>query len=186
MLFPSILLWMEGTKEIFAEAFRRLKVNNPSGKITVKRIAEEAGFDRHTFYYHFSCIDDLVSWIIDAKLLTLFENDDVTWEDVIHSAIAVFMDDSWFELATRINEDTYSMLIRKIAPIIEKDIRGREDIARLHDKDIHLISSSAVWAITGAFYSWLSDPDWRKERNMAEKLIKLVRHYIDEGIAVFS
>ena len=114
---------MDETKEIFAEAFRRLKVQNPTGKITVKRIAEEAGFDRHTFYYHFSGIDDLVSWIIDSKLLTLFENKDVRWESTIRSAVALFTDDSWFELATRINESTYSLLIRKIAPIIARDIK---------------------------------------------------------------
>ena len=54
---------MDTTKEIFAEALRRLKLRDPNARITVKKIAEEAGFDRHTFYYHFSSIDDLISWI---------------------------------------------------------------------------------------------------------------------------
>ena len=177
---------MDETKEIFAEAFRRLKVQNPTGKITVKRIAEEAGFDRHTFYYHFSGIDDLVSWIIDSKLLTLFENKDVRWESTIRSAVALFTDDSWFELATRINESTYSLLIRKIAPIIARDIKESDEGRKLRDKDISLIAHSAVWAVSGAFYSWLSDPAWRSEKDMADKLIMLIRRYIDNGVEVFS
>lgn len=182
--FQSILSVMEGTKEIFAEAFRRLKVQNPDGKITVKRIAEEAGFDRHTFYYHFSSVDDLISWIIDSKLLTIFANDDVSWEDIIHSAVSLFMDDSWSELATKINESTYALMISKITPFIEKDMAWHG--TAMEEKDIRLISQSAVWAVSGAFHSWMENPDWRDETDMAEKLIRLIRRYIESGVDIFS
>ena len=164
--FQSILSVMEGTKEIFAEAFRRLKVQNPDGKITVKRIAEEAGFDRHTFYYHFSSVDDLISWIIDSKLLTIFANDDVS------------------ELATKINESTYALMISKITPFIEKDMAWHG--TAMEEKDIRLISQSAVWAVSGAFHSWMENPDWRDETDMAEKLIRLIRRYIESGVDIFS
>ena len=127
-----------------------------------------------------------MSWIIDSKLLTLFENKDVRWESTIRSAVALFTDDSWFELATRINESTYALLIRKIAPIIARDIKESDEGRKLRDKDISLIAHSAVWAVSGAFYSWLSDPAWRSEKDMADKLIMLIRRYIDNGIEVFS
>ena len=130
--------------------------------------------------------DDLSEDLVYNLTKTLFENKDVRWESTIRSAVALFTDDSWFELATRINESTYSLLIRKIAPIIARDIKESDEGRKLRDKDISLIAHSAVWAVSGAFYSWLSDPAWRSEKGMADKLIMLIRRYIDNGVEVFS
>ena len=185
MAFHPYFRWMEGTKEIFAEAFRRLKINNPNGRITVKRIAEEAGYDRHTFYYHFSSVDDLISWFIDDKLIKLFDDEDSAWEKVICSTLSLFSDEAWSGLATRINADTYALLIKKIEPVVAKDVRARDREGKLSGKDVSLIASSAVWAIAGFIRTWLSEERWMDEKEMAEKIIDLIRHYIDDGIAVF-
>ena len=179
---------MDSTKEIFAEALRRLKLRDPNARITVKKIAEEAGFDRHTFYYHFSSIDDLISWIMDSKLISILDADGVAWENTIRSIISFFADDSWIEIAQRGSEETYRMMIEKITPLLISDIREKcaEENIRLSDDDINLIASSATWGIAGAFNRCLDMSASKRGELMADRLVLVIRHYLDDAVAVFS
>ena len=51
------------TKEAIAAALRRLLTQKPLSKITVTDIARECKVSRHTFYYHFRDVRDLLEWI---------------------------------------------------------------------------------------------------------------------------
>ena len=186
--FNPYSLAMEGTKEIFAEAFRRLKVRDPNARITVKRIAEEAGFDRHTFYYHFSSIDDLVSWIMDSKLISIIDASDAAWEKAVYSIIAFFSDDSWTEIAQRETGEKYNMIIEKIEPLIAADVSARcEERHADIDRDVAgMIANAATWALAGAFQRCLMLDAGKRGEAMADSLISMIRRFIDDAIAVFS
>lgn len=56
------------TKEDFEEAFWRLYTTMPLEKITVSRLCELAGYNRATFYLHFSDIYELLGSIEDRLL----------------------------------------------------------------------------------------------------------------------
>ena len=57
----------DAARAAFAEAFRKLQISNPSGRLTVKDIAALSGYDRHTFYYYFNGIHDLMEWVFDEE-----------------------------------------------------------------------------------------------------------------------
>ena len=52
----------DATKRAMANAFVELSKEKPPVKISVREVAQRAGIDRQTFYYHFDTIDDLVSF----------------------------------------------------------------------------------------------------------------------------
>lgn len=55
----------QDTKEMIAEATRRLLVEKRVKKLTVKDIVEECRITRQTFYYHFEDIPDLFRWVLE-------------------------------------------------------------------------------------------------------------------------
>ena len=55
------------TKQDIADAFKRLLAHMPLDKVTVTALAEESGITRQTFYYHFSDLYDLISWIYSTE-----------------------------------------------------------------------------------------------------------------------
>ena len=52
------------TKKILCESLISLLESTPMNQITVKELCDKADINRNTFYYHFECIDDLLSEII--------------------------------------------------------------------------------------------------------------------------
>ena len=78
---------MDDTKRVFAEALRRLQRERRGAKITVTDIAEAAGFDRHTFYYHFSSLFDLLVWMFEDEIDRLSEIAGSDWARMIEGSL---------------------------------------------------------------------------------------------------
>jgi len=53
------------TKELIAEAVKRLLMQKKVKKLTVKDIVDECSITRQTFYYHFEDIPDLLKWVLE-------------------------------------------------------------------------------------------------------------------------
>ena len=53
------------TKELIAEAVKRLLMQKEGQKLTVKDIVDECSITRQTFYYHFEDIPDLLKWVLE-------------------------------------------------------------------------------------------------------------------------
>lgn len=56
------------TKRALAEALKKMMEKKLLSKITVTDLAEACGINRHTFYYHFRDIYDLVEWIYCSEV----------------------------------------------------------------------------------------------------------------------
>ena len=59
------------TKEAIADALGSLLQEKPLGKITIREIAERAGLDRQTFYYHFGTRDEALQFLCRLKLSSI-------------------------------------------------------------------------------------------------------------------
>lgn len=70
------------TKQNLADAFRRQLERKTVDRITVTDIVRECGVDRHTFYYHFRDLYDLMSWIFleDARRAVGGNKTPETWK----------------------------------------------------------------------------------------------------------
>ena len=63
---------MQGKQEtntLLAESFKKLALQHPIEKITIKEITDQAGVIRPTFYNHFQDKYELLEWIILTDLL---------------------------------------------------------------------------------------------------------------------
>ena len=61
------------TKEIIADATKKLLFEKKVKKLTVKDIVEECHITRQSFYYHFSGIPKLIEWILQQHNAQIFE-----------------------------------------------------------------------------------------------------------------
>ena len=50
------------TKQILEESLKKLMLQKPLDKITIRDLTEDCGISRMAFYYHFKDIYDLVEW----------------------------------------------------------------------------------------------------------------------------
>ncbi len=65
----------ERTKRLLADALIGLLREVPYAKISVRAVAERAGVDRQTFYYHFSTMNDLAEYTCRLSLSSLLSSD---------------------------------------------------------------------------------------------------------------
>ena len=63
------------TKKALENAFIALLEERPLSKITVADIADKAGVNRHTFYYHFRNVDDMIVFSVKETLDSLYSED---------------------------------------------------------------------------------------------------------------
>lgn len=56
------------TKDALADALVSILLNNEPGAITVKAVAETAGVDRQTFYYHFEGMEGLIGYLSEREV----------------------------------------------------------------------------------------------------------------------
>ena len=50
------------TKQILEESLKKLMLQKPLDKITIRDLTEDCDISRMAFYYHFKDIYDLVEW----------------------------------------------------------------------------------------------------------------------------
>ena len=59
------------TKQILEESLKKLMLQKPLDKITIRDLTEDCGISRMAFYYHFKDKYDLVNWIFDTDFISL-------------------------------------------------------------------------------------------------------------------
>ncbi len=57
------------TKKALAASLKKLLEKQPLSKITVTDITEDCEVNRHTFYYHFQDVYDLIDWIYENEAI---------------------------------------------------------------------------------------------------------------------
>lgn len=70
------------TKKAIINSFEKLLQRNAFDKITVKKIVDECGINRNTFYYYFDDIYDLLDEFLDFESdLMLSKADGIPWQE---------------------------------------------------------------------------------------------------------
>ena len=65
------------TKQMITEKLFELLSREKSENVTVKRLVEECGISRQTFYYHFQDIYDLLKWTLEQEAIEVVKNFDL-------------------------------------------------------------------------------------------------------------
>ena len=162
------------TKAALSKALIELSQEMSVNKITVGDVAERCGVSRHTFYYHFTDLFDLIIWTFCnmTDRLSL-----LNWKTVCmdvaknaiknkNFAIAVFHSEykeAFLERIFYIAEEFFNSALSRLYPSLE---------------DLVYISRMAAYAVSGTIKDWF-------ENNLDDTYLKARRgidHILSRGV----
>lgn len=77
----------EITKHVLTNSLKKLMIQKPVDKISIREITEDCGLNRQTFYYHFSDIYNQLEWMFEQEVMELFsqyEGEQIWTEGLLH------------------------------------------------------------------------------------------------------
>ena len=88
------------TKQILEESLKKLMLQKPLDKITIRDLTEDCDISRMAFYYHFKDIYDLVEWscIYDATNALKGNKTYDTWQEGLTSIFEAVLQNKPFIL----------------------------------------------------------------------------------------
>ena len=78
------------TKKALAAALKKLMVNKPISKITVRELVAECGINRNSFYYHFEDIYALFKWMVESAAVEIVKQYDLMMD--YHEVVSFVLD----------------------------------------------------------------------------------------------
>ena len=78
------------TKKALAAALKRLMVNKPISKITVREPVAECGINRNSFYYPFEDIYALFKWMVESEAVEIVKQYDLMMD--YHEVVSFVLD----------------------------------------------------------------------------------------------
>lgn len=87
----------QDTKQKIALAIVQLMQERPLRKITVQDMMERTQMTRQSFYYHFQDIQDVLTWIVEQKIVShLQDTKELSFEDWMMRVIVLLDEDRSF------------------------------------------------------------------------------------------
>lgn len=151
------------TKRAIKESFWKLLNEQPLTQISVRKIVEECGINRNSFYYHFQDIPSLIEEIVmDASNALIQQHPSITSIDEgVEAAFRFTLDNkkAILHICNSVNRNTYEQYLMRICEyvvttyfdtVFEKDIvsKSNRDIMILFTK-CELFGLSIDWINTG-------------------------------------
>lgn len=151
------------TKRAIKESFWKLLNEQPLTQISVRKIVEECGINRNSFYYHFQDIPSLIEEIVmDASNALIQQHPSITSIDEgVEAAFRFTLDNkkAILHICNSVNRNIYEQYLMRICEyvvttyfdtVFEKDIvsKSNRDIMILFTK-CELFGLSIDWINTG-------------------------------------
>lgn len=182
----------QSTKEAIAETLMELLSTQTIEQITVKKIVEECGINRQTFYYHFCDIYDLLEWALGHGIERYLEDNPLPSQDWQQQVRHVFR----FLYANRRtilhayapeNRKLYERFIMKmVRPIIEEKVNSCPAAPRVPEDKRKFVVETTVWLYTGLVFEWLEDGMHDENRSRLDDYFTLVDGGINATLEKFA
>lgn len=181
----------ELTKRALADALKKLLKDEPLGKITVTRIAEECGVHRQTFYYHFADVGELVAWIYtsEAEAALGDQRTYATWQEGFRSILDYLQDNREFVTRTFHSVDPAlgrryldARTTRLIDSVVAEKAQGHD----LAPEDEAFISHFYAAGFIDVVVRWIDGGMAESPASVTERLEKVVRGTFEEAIERLS
>lgn len=174
------------TKKTFTEAFLKLNKEKPIEKITIKELAEVAGYNRTTFYNYFADVYSLFEYIEDFVFENIkgrleenmrnFSNRDIFIRNVIE------ISSQWREYLLIILDNPYSYHFT--VQLKGNLIAYWTNVFNLSENDLKISYRLDFYlsAVISVISRWLKNPDDMTAEEMANLLHEIVSKGILNGI----
>lgn len=136
------------TKKAIAASLKKQLETKTLSKITVSDITNDCGINRHTFYYHFQDIYDLIEWIYKSETEKVLQEHDTydSWQEGVRALFQYAIENKRFVkntyhsiskeyLIEHLYQVTYNLLIHVVeeqAQNIHVDTKHKEFIANFY------------------------------------------------------
>lgn len=150
------------TKMALAAALKKLLEKKPLSKITVTDITRECEINRHTFYYHFRDIYDLIEWIYvnEAEQYITGGGTPVIWQEGLRRLFQYILENKKFVVETYMffQKDNLLQFVHKHAALLVNHIVEREkaDFVISQEKQKFAVDFYA-YALEGIIYAWVKN-----------------------------
>lgn len=150
------------TKKALAAALKALLEKKPLSKITVKDLAEECEINRHTFYYHFRDIYDLIEWIYvnEAEQYILGDSAPATWQEGLRRLFGYILENRKFVVETYLSfqKDHLLKLVHKHAAFLVEHIIEREKGNLFISQEKRRFAADFyAYALEGIIFTWVKN-----------------------------
>lgn len=178
------------TKRALEASLKKILMNKPFEKITVKDITDDCGVNRMTFYYHFKDIYDLLEWICheDGKRILEEHRTYGTWQEGFYQIFEavrenkVIIDNIYHALGKERIEEYIYPLIRDLILHVLHELEG--DV-KLDDEAETFIADYYTFAFIGFMFQWVKGNMNTDPRYIIENMTKLVDGTLEETIRRF-
>lgn len=148
------------TKKALAASLKKLLEKQPLSKITVTDITEDCEVNRHTFYYHFQDVYDLIDWIYENEAIKPLDgkNNAETWQQGFLQIFDYVRDNRAFVLNTyrSLSKDhllryLYRETYRLLLGVVEERAQGM----RVSENHKRFIANFYKYGFVGLMVDWI-------------------------------
>ena len=160
------------TKHALAASLKKLLAEKPIDKITVKDIVEDCGVNRHTFYYHFQDIYELIEWFMYDEAEHILGNHKTfdTWKDGFHDLYSYLQQNKNIVMnAYNSNYRNYleKYIVSLVRPYIAEFLRISSEGMDITDEKLDFAADTYTFGIVSLSMDWIAnDMSARYENSM--------------------
>lgn len=149
------------TKRAIKESFLKLLNEQPLTQISVRKIVEECGINRNSFYYHYQDIPALIEEIVmDAANTLIQQHFSITSIDEgVEAAFRFTLDNkrAILHICNSVNRNIYEQYLMRICEYVVTtyfDTVFEKDIISKSDRDIMILFTKCE--LFGLFIDWIN------------------------------
>lgn len=150
------------TKHALAASLKKLLAQKPIDKITVKDIVEDCGVNRHTFYYHFQDIYELIEWFCydEAENILGTHKTFDTWKDGFHDLYAYLHQNK--DIVMNAYNSNYRNYLDKyicslVRPYILEFLHIQGEGMDISDEKMDFIADTYTFGIVSVAMDWIAN-----------------------------
>ena len=179
------------TKLQLEEAFKKLLLEKPFHKITIKDLTDACYLSRMSFYYHFQDLYDLTEWILieDAKKALNEKKDYAHWKEGLENIFAAVYENKPFILNVYhdISRDQIEKVLFKLVHgLIESIVEERSVETNLNEQQKNFIAYFYKYGFVGIMLDWIEKGMDENYNEIVDDLEKTVHGTIDLSIKNFT
>lgn len=178
----------EITKHALEDSLKVLLLRKPFNKITIGDLTKECGINRMTFYYHFSDMHHLLSWIILDEVHQLLLDTNIYPEGFIRLLHKTKEDQVYIMnvFHSLHQEEFQSYLSPMIQGLLQMKIEEEADSMIIQDSDKEFIARFYSYCVVGLLIDWMNDDMRENPKRLFDKMNEIMDGCIKRALKRFE
>lgn len=168
------------TKEEIADALVALAQDKPISKISVQEIAQKAGINRQTFYYHFSDKKELLRWFYQTDSLCYLTSSELSLENWQEQALkmlkAMKAKGTFYQAIVTFQRDLLEEAFSQIVtPLFRRLFEDVDHEQLLSDRDKEFYGRFFAYGCSGMLVAWIREGYQETPLALATQLFQMAK-----------